>query len=91
MAILINQSDIQSFKKDGVVLLRGIFSEWIDILIQGAEFHIKNPSERALIHHKKNYQGQFLEDFCNWKRIPEYSDFIFNSFSANDTNLIILS
>jgi len=83
MEILINQSDVQSFKEDGVVLLKGVFSEWIDILVQGAKFHINNPSQRALTHHNKKYQGQFLEDFCNWRRIPEYSDFVFNSSLAS--------
>ena len=81
--MLINQSDIRSFNEDGVVILRGIFSEWIETLIKGAERHIENPSERALTHHHEKYKGQFLEDFCNWRAIPEYSDFIFNSSSSS--------
>ena len=80
--MLINQSDIRSFNEDGVVILRGVFSEWIETLIKGAERHIENPSERALTHHHEKYKGQFLEDFCNWRAIPEYSDFIFNSSLA---------
>jgi len=63
MKMLIDQSDIQSFNEDGVVILRGVFSEWIDTLVKGAERHIKNPSVRALIHHQEKYKGQFLEDF----------------------------
>ena len=63
--MLINQSDIRSFNEDGVVILRGVFSEWIETLIKGAERHIENPSERALTHHDEKYKGQFLEDFCN--------------------------
>ena len=82
MKMLIDQSDIQSFNEDGVVILRGVFSEWIDTLVKGAERHIKNPSVRALIHHQEKYKGQFLEDFCNWRDIPEYSDFIYNSSLA---------
>ena len=77
--MLLSQSDIQHFKDDGVVLLRGVFEEWIDILSKGAEFNLGDPSERVLIHQHGNHQGQFLEDFCNWRRIPEYSDFVFNS------------
>ncbi len=79
MTILLNKSDIQDFQNDGVVILRGVFNEWIDILTKGAEHHIGNPSESALIHKGGNYEGKFLEDFCNWRRIPEYSDFVLNS------------
>ena len=83
MALLIKQSDVQSFREDGVVILRGVFKEWIDILANGADFHLNNPSERSLVHQNEKYQGQFLEDFCNWRRIPEYTDFIFNSNLAS--------
>ena len=79
MKTLLTQSEIQDFKDDGVVVLRGVFNEWIDTLSKGADFHIKNPSEGALIHKGKDLQGKFLEDFCNWQRIPEYKDFVLNS------------
>ena len=48
--MLLSQSDIQHFKDDGVVLLRGVFEEWIDILSKGADFNLGDPSERVLIH-----------------------------------------
>ena len=83
MALLIKQSDVQSFREDGVVILRGVFKEWIDVLANGADFHLSHPSERFLVHKNEKYQGQFLEDFCNWRRIPEYTDFIFNSNLAS--------
>ena len=79
MTVALSKTDIQSFNNDGVVVLRGVFKEWIDTLRQGADFHIDNPSESALIHKADSHQGQFLEDFCNWQRIPEYQDFVLNS------------
>ena len=79
MTTLLTKSEIQDFKDDGVVVLRGIFNEWIDTLAKGADFHIKNPSEEALVHKGADFQGKFLEDFCNWQRIPEYKDFVLNS------------
>ena len=36
-----------------------------------------------MVHQNEKYQGQFFEDFCNWRRIPEYTDFIFNSNLAS--------
>ncbi len=79
MTVALSKTDIQSFNNDGVVVLRGVFKEWIDTLRQGADFHIDNPSESALTHKADSHQGQFLEDFCNWQRIPEYQDFVLNS------------
>ena len=79
MTEALSKTDIESFHDDGVVVLRGVFKEWIDILIRGAEFHINNPSSSALVHQEKSYQGHFMEDFCNWQRIPEYKDFVLNS------------
>ena len=55
MALLIKQSDVQSFREDGVVILRGVFKEWIDILANGADFHLNNPSEQSLVHQNEKY------------------------------------
>jgi hypothetical protein len=57
MTVALSKTDIESFNNDGVVVLRGVFKEWIDILIRGAEFHINNPSSSALVHQKKNIKG----------------------------------
>jgi len=75
----ISNAEIDDFSRDGAVVLRGVFSDWIGALRQGADFHIDNPSEGALIHKADSHQGKFLEDFCNWGRIPEYQDFVLNS------------
>ena len=79
MTEAITRTDIKNFNNDGVVVLRGVFNDWIEILRRGAEFHINHPSESALIHKQDSYQGQFMEDFCNWQRIAEYKDFVLNS------------
>jgi ectoine hydroxylase-related dioxygenase (phytanoyl-CoA dioxygenase family) len=75
----ISIADINSFRDDGVVVLRGIFRDWITSLTQGANFHINHPSEGALVHKADGHKGNFLEDFCCWERIPEYRDFVLDS------------
>ncbi len=79
MSEYLSASDIKNYQGDGVVILRGVFKDWMKILQRGANFHDKNPSASALIHKKGHYKGKLLEDFCNWKRIPEYEDFILHS------------
>ena len=71
MTEAITRTDIKNFKNDGVVVLRGVFNDWIKVLSRGAEFHINHPSESALIHKQDNYQGLFMDAFWNWQRISE--------------------
>ncbi|MFQ5918473.1 MAG: phytanoyl-CoA dioxygenase family protein [Thermoplasmata archaeon] len=70
---------VEDYQKKGVVVLRGVFHDWIPTLRKGAEFNAENPSDRALTHRDGRFEGRFLEDFCSWQRIPEYEDFIYNS------------
>ena len=72
-------SDVEDYQNNGVVVLRGVFNDWIPTLSKGADHNIENPSPNALTHRKESHKGRFLEDFCNWQRIPEYQDFIYNS------------
>ena len=63
MTVALSKTDIESFNNDGVVVIRGVFKEWIDILIRGAEFHINNPSSSALVHQGKSYRRVFYGRF----------------------------
>ncbi|MFQ5961761.1 MAG: phytanoyl-CoA dioxygenase family protein [Candidatus Methylomirabilales bacterium] len=70
---------MKDYQKNGFVVLRSVFNEWLPTLRKGADRNHDNPSPRALIHREDSHEGRFLEDFCNWQRIPEYEDFVFNS------------
>jgi len=76
---MINSSQIQQFQEDGVTCLRGVFGEWIATLAHGVDRHIENPGTNALTHKSDSETGRFIEDFCNWDRIPEYREFVYNS------------
>lgn len=76
---LVTENDIENYQNDGAVVLRGVFTDWIPSLCKGADYNVEHPSNNALIHKNDNYKGRFLEDFCNWQRIPEYENFIYNS------------
>ncbi len=75
----ISEEDIQTYQTDGVVKLAGVFDDWIARLSIGAQTNIDHPSQRALTHQAQPHSGQFIEDFCNWQRIPEYTDFVYHS------------
>ena len=61
---IINNTEIEQFKKDGAVLIKGKFNNvWIEKLKEGIKKGKKNPSPRFVNHTKdKNLPG-YYEDF----------------------------
>ena len=73
---------IESFRRDGACVLRGVFGGWIEVLRKGVARNLAEPSADVKIYQGKDGAGRFVGDYCNWDRIPEYRDFIFNSDAA---------
>ena len=76
-----NKEIIKKFKDDGVVLLKQIIDiSWINILREGVEKNFNNPSQYKCVYETDEDQNElFYDDYCNWNRIEEYKNFIFNS------------
>lgn len=79
MTRYLDREIVSAFRENGVVALRGVFSDWVDALRKGVDFNMENPSADGKIYRGENGGGRFLSDYCNWDRIPEYREFIFNS------------
>ena len=74
---------IEEFRRDGAVCVRGAFTqEQVALVERGIERNLAEPSERALVASRDDDAGRFVEDFCNWQRIPEYERFIRESPAA---------
>ena len=73
---------IVAFKRDGAVALKGYFADWVKILRAGIARNMAEPSADVKIYKGKDGGGRFFGDYCNWDRIPEYREFIFNSPAA---------
>ena len=93
----ISKKLVDQYQPNGVVCLRGVFADWIPALCKGADVNVESASNRVLIH-GDGKTGRFLEDFCNWQRIPEYRDFVrgvlnryLGYWDANPATLIPLS
>lgn len=64
---------VSAFERDGAVVIRQFLNaRELAVLVEGIEFNLAHPSERALVASKPDDPGRFFEDFCNWQRIPEY-------------------
>ena len=78
---LVSQTDIEAFRRDGVLLVRGMFADWVAPLQAGVATNLAEPGPDA-----RKYLDEenrlFLSDYCNWARIAEYDDFARNSDCA---------
>ena len=75
----ISNKQIKSYKEDGAILLKRVFIDWVETLETGIEKLIKNPSPRERSYLPEDGTAKFFQDLCNWNRIGEFKDFIFNS------------
>jgi ectoine hydroxylase-related dioxygenase (phytanoyl-CoA dioxygenase family) len=79
---VITPLDIEHYKRDGAVVLRGVFNEWIDVIAEGIERNMASPGEYASENAVATGEGRFFDDYCNWRRIPEFENVILNSSVA---------
>ena len=79
---LITKEQINHFRDDGVVVLRGLFTDSVETLRSGIDANIASPSDDVRIYRNDDDSGLFFGDYCNWDRFPEYRDFIYHSPAA---------
>jgi ectoine hydroxylase-related dioxygenase (phytanoyl-CoA dioxygenase family) len=78
----ISQDLIDTFQKDGVVLIKGLFKDYVDAIRMGVERNMAEPGPYAAENLEEGAGGRFFDDYCNWTRIPEFEDVIRNSSAA---------
>ncbi|HMA00645.1 MAG TPA: phytanoyl-CoA dioxygenase family protein [Steroidobacteraceae bacterium] len=80
----VTEDDKAAFARDGAVCIRGLFSKTeLACVAQGIERNLKAPSASAKVASAVGDPGFFFQDFCNWQRIPEYRDLIFQSAAGS--------
>lgn len=78
----ISQKQIDDFERDGVVMIKGLFTEWVDVISAGIERNTTDPGPEHHQYISDHEKGSFFGDYCNWQRIPEFVDVINNSDAA---------
>ena len=81
--IEISEDMIAAYQRDGAVLIKGLWADWVDTLRAGIELNMANPSEYAAENLKPGEGGRFFDDYCNWTRIPEFEQVIRQSDAAD--------
>ena len=72
----VTAEQVAAYRRDGAVLLRGVFADWVGALRAGVERNIAEPGPVATEHKLDDGRGRFFEDYRNWQRIPEYRAFV---------------
>jgi ectoine hydroxylase-related dioxygenase (phytanoyl-CoA dioxygenase family) len=82
MHALLTQDHIDAFQRDGVVLIKGLFADYVETLRAGIDRNMAEPGPYAAENLKEGEAGRFFDDYCNWTRIPEFEEVIRTSAAA---------
>ncbi len=76
---LVSHDYIDSYQRDAVVLIKGLFADHVDALRADIARTMENPGPYASNNDKAGETGRFFDDYCNWERIPEFAQVILGS------------
>ncbi len=79
---LLSDTDVETFRRDGVVLIRGLFADHVDAIRDGIDANMAAPGPYAAENLKAGEGGRFFDDYCNWTRIPQFEAAIRDSPAA---------
>jgi ectoine hydroxylase-related dioxygenase (phytanoyl-CoA dioxygenase family) len=79
--MFLSKKQIKDYQKDGVLIVKDIFKDWIKPLRKGFQKVLENPSKYGRENVDDN-KGRFFEDYCNWDKIKEFKDCIIKSLGA---------
>ena len=80
---VVTDEQVQAYQRDGAVCLRQLLTPAeVQLLRQGIDRNLAQPSPRAKIASRQADPGWFIEDFCSWRENQQYREFIFNTAAA---------
>lgn len=65
-----------------MVCLRGVFGEWVERLKKGIATNHASPSEFSEWLKSEDSQTFYFNDYFNWRKIPEFEEFVLASPAA---------
>ena len=72
----VSNKNIDDYEKNGAIVLRSIFTDWIEILSAGIDKLMSDPSPRERSYNPEDGSAPFFQDLCNWNRFEEFDNFI---------------
>jgi ectoine hydroxylase-related dioxygenase (phytanoyl-CoA dioxygenase family) len=80
---MVSDDDVQAYQRDGVVLVRGLFADFVDVIRAGIARNMETPGPYGAENTRAGDTGRFFDDYCNWQRIPEFQRVIHDSGVAD--------
>ena len=80
---MVSKDQIQDYKQHGAVVIRGLFTDYVELISAGIEKNLINPGEYAAENLNSGESGRFFDDYCNWMRIKEFETVIRESAAAS--------
>jgi ectoine hydroxylase-related dioxygenase (phytanoyl-CoA dioxygenase family) len=81
---VVSDATVESYWADGCVVVRSLFgADEVETVRRGIESNLANPGPLFGVASRDDDPGRFVEDFCNWQRIPEYAEIAFDSKAAD--------
>jgi ectoine hydroxylase-related dioxygenase (phytanoyl-CoA dioxygenase family) len=73
----ITPREIETYDRDGVVLMRDMFdADWIELLDAGLDNSRRNPTDRGAVWDRDDEGREMFYDSHAWLRVPEYERFV---------------
>ena len=69
---LVDETTIEAYQRDGAVLIKGLFRDWVETLREGVEENMRHPGPYASENLQAGDSGRFFDDYCNWNRIGAF-------------------
>lgn len=73
MRMALDPTLVETYKRDGVVVLRNLVSsDSLELLRQGVEVNMKSPGPWANEYTPAGASGRFFDDYVNWQRFTQF-------------------
>jgi ectoine hydroxylase-related dioxygenase (phytanoyl-CoA dioxygenase family) len=81
---VVDARTVDQYRSDGCIVIRGLFDdEQVESVRAGIERNLAEPGPLFGVASRADDPGRFVEDFCNWQRIPEFRSIAFTSGAAD--------
>lgn len=72
---LISPAQVESYRNDGVVVLKGVVpADVLSTIEQGVAANLASPSPWSNDYTPENSGGRFFDDYVSWQRIPQFGE-----------------
>jgi ectoine hydroxylase-related dioxygenase (phytanoyl-CoA dioxygenase family) len=75
----VSKTTIDAYQRDGAVLIKGLFRNWVETLRAGVEENMRSPGPYASENLQAGDNGRFFDDYCNWTRIEAFEKVLLES------------